>query len=41
MQFLVNKSTNPFFNLALEEYLLKNVDIREDYFILWQNELQL
>ncbi|BDB01549.1 lipoate--protein ligase [Clostridium botulinum] len=38
MQFLVNKSTNPFFNLALEEYLLKNVDIREDYFILWQNE---
>ncbi len=41
MQFLVNKSTNPFFNLALEEYLLKNVDIKEDYFILWQNELQL
>ncbi|NFL95864.1 lipoate--protein ligase [Clostridium botulinum] len=38
MQFLVNKSTNPFFNLALEEYLLKNVDIREDYFILWQNQ---
>jgi len=38
MQFLVNKSTNPFFNLALEEYLLKNVDIKEDYFILWQNE---
>ncbi|RUT59829.1 lipoate--protein ligase [Clostridium botulinum] len=31
----MNKS---FFNLALEEYLLKNVDIREDYFILWQNE---
>ncbi len=24
--------------MALEEYLLKNVDIREDYFILWQNE---
>ena len=38
MQFLVNKSTNPFFTLALEEYLLKNVDIKEDYFILWQNE---
>ncbi|MCC5423306.1 lipoate--protein ligase [Clostridium botulinum] len=38
MQFLINKSTNPFFNLALEEYLLKNVDIKEDYFILWQNE---
>ncbi|GAA0079598.1 lipoate--protein ligase [Clostridium sporogenes] len=38
MQFLVNKSTNPFFNLALEEYLLKNVDIKKDYFILWQNE---
>ncbi|OPD19734.1 lipoate--protein ligase [Clostridium botulinum] len=38
MQFLINKSTNPFFNLALEEYILKNVDIKEDYFILWQNE---
>ncbi|RFM20443.1 lipoate--protein ligase [Clostridium botulinum] len=31
----MNKS---FFNLALEEYLLRNVDIKEDYFILWQNE---
>lgn len=38
MQFLINRSTNPFFNLALEEYLLRNVDIKEDYFILWQNE---
>ncbi|KEJ00989.1 lipoate--protein ligase [Clostridium botulinum A2B7 92] len=38
MQFLINRSINPFFNLALEEYLLRNVDIKEDYFILWQNE---
>ncbi|WP_129597216.1 lipoate--protein ligase [Anaerophilus nitritogenes] len=38
MKFLINPSTNPFFNLALEEYLLKNVNIEEDYFILWQNE---
>ncbi|WP_053957236.1 lipoate--protein ligase [Inediibacterium massiliense] len=38
MKFLINLSVNPFFNLALEEYLLKNVDIDEDYFILWQNE---
>lgn len=38
MKFLINKSVNPFFNLALEEYVLKNVNIDEDYFILWQNE---
>jgi lipoate---protein ligase len=33
---LNNKSIDPFFNLALEEYLLKNYG--EDIFMLWQNE---
>lgn len=32
-----NESTNPFFNLALEEYVIKYLDPSEDYIILWQN----
>ena len=31
-----NKATNPYFNLAFEEYLLKNYT--DDIFMLWQNE---
>jgi len=31
-----NKSTNPYFNLATEEYLFKNKS--EDIFMLWRNE---
>ena len=31
-----NPSTNPYFNLACEEYLLKNVD--DEVFMLWRNE---
>lgn len=38
MKFILNTSTNPFYNLALEEYVLKNADISQDYFIIWQNE---
>ena len=34
---LENKQTNPYFNLALEEYLLKNYDLQEDLFYLWRN----
>jgi lipoate-protein ligase A len=35
--FIVERpQTNPYFNLAAEEYLLKNLD--EDCFMLWQNE---
>ena len=36
MKFSVLKSKNPYFNLAVEEYLLKYCD--EEYFLLWQNE---
>ena len=36
MLLIYNETTNPFFNLAMEEYLLKNFD--EDIFILWRNE---
>lgn len=35
MIYVNNESDNPFFNHALEEYVLKNMD--EDVFILWKN----
>ena len=34
---VINNSLNPYFNLALEEYLLKEIDLRDDIFMLWQN----
>ncbi|RDY23780.1 lipoate--protein ligase [Romboutsia maritimum] len=36
MLLIYNEKTNPYFNLAMEEYLLKNFN--EDMFILWRNE---
>ncbi len=36
MLIIKNPNTNPYFNLAAEEYLLKNFD--EDIFTLWRNE---
>lgn len=36
MLLIYNEKTNPYFNLAMEEYLLKNFE--EDMFILWRNE---
>lgn len=36
MLVINQKTTDPRFNLALEEYLFKNTD--RDYFMLWQNE---
>lgn len=38
MRYLINKSTNPYFNLAFDEYALKHINIDEDFFYLWQNE---
>lgn len=38
MRYIVNKSTNPYFNLALDEYAMKHIDVGEDFFFLWQNE---
>ncbi|MDF2548412.1 MAG: putative lipoate-protein ligase [Anaerosolibacter sp.] len=37
MIYVRNESTNPYFNLALEEYVLNHMD-GDDYFLLWQNE---
>lgn len=36
MLLIYNDTTTPYFNLAMEEYLLKNFD--EELFILWRNE---
>lgn len=38
MLFIKNENKSPYFNLALEEYALKEIDIDQDFFILWQNE---
>jgi lipoate-protein ligase A len=36
--YIENRSTDPFFNLALEEYFFKQAEIKEDILIIWQNE---
>ena len=36
MLLIYNEKTNPYFNLAMEEYFLKNTN--EDLFLLWRNE---
>ncbi len=38
MRYLINKSTDPYFNLALDDFALKHIDLEEDFFFLWQNE---
>ena len=34
---ITNRSSNPYFNMALEDYLLTESDRDEDLFMLWQN----
>ncbi|MDF2879727.1 MAG: lipoyltransferase and lipoate-protein ligase [Clostridiaceae bacterium] len=38
MKYLLSDSTDPFYNLAMEEYVFKNSKPHEDIVILWQNE---
>ena len=38
MKYIINKSRNPYFNLALDEYAMKHIDEEEDFFFLWQND---
>ncbi len=38
MKYIVNNNTDPYYNLALEEYCLKSLLQEEEFFILWQNE---
>lgn len=37
MKTIINKSTDPYYNLSLEEYLLKNWQDEEELFYLWRN----
>lgn len=37
MIYIPDESTNPYYNLAFEEYVLKNMPDDEEYVLLWQN----
>ena len=37
MRYIESTSTNPYFNLALEEYVFDYLPTDESYFMLWQN----
>lgn len=37
MRYLINNSTDPYFNLAFDEYCLENIHSEEPYFFLWRN----
>lgn len=37
MRYLVNNSTDPYFNMALDEFCLENIVREELYFYLWRN----
>ncbi len=38
MKYILSNSVDPYFNLALEEYIFKNPGVYEDFIILWQND---
>ena len=38
MLYIRNESVSPYYNLALEEYVLKNLGHEESFILLWQNE---
>lgn len=38
MRYIINKSQNPYFNLALDEYAMKHIDVDDDFFFLWRND---
>lgn len=38
MKYIHNELTDPHYNLALEEYVLKYLDPEESFILLWQNE---
>lgn len=37
MLYIRNESNDPYFNMAVEEHVVKYLDPSEEYFILWQN----
>lgn len=38
MLFYESPSTDPYYNLALEDYFFSHMDPAQDYFLLWQND---
>ena len=38
MEFYESTSTDPYYNLALEDYFFTHMDSMKDYFLLWQND---
>jgi lipoate---protein ligase len=41
MRVIFNDSTNPYFNLAWEEYIFKHIACHEDILLIWQNSLSV
>ena len=37
MRYIKSSGTNPYFNLALEQFVFDKLDAAHDYFMLWQN----
>jgi lipoyltrans: lipoyltransferase and lipoate-protein ligase len=38
MIYIESDSKDPYFNLALEEYVFEKMDRGQEYFMLWQND---
>jgi len=38
MKFIENTSIDPHYNLAFEEYVFRNLDLNEEFVLLWRNE---
>ncbi len=38
MLTIINSNTDPRFNLAVEEYVLKYLNLEEDFLLIWQND---
>lgn len=37
MRYIINKSTDPYFNMAFDEWCLEHIDVSEPVFYLWRN----
>ncbi|NLY62284.1 MAG: lipoate--protein ligase [Erysipelothrix sp.] len=37
MRYIINTSTDPYYNLALDEFAMRHIDTDEDFFFLWRN----
>ena len=38
MKEIINHSTDPYFNMAMEEYSIRQLPADDNYFMLWQNQ---